>query len=368
MSSAPRLPAHLHRPGREHDGARWHTQAVPDDRVNLDSLIGAWRSTLQAAQAALRSAGSNNDMRGEELALRSRRLSDERAETVRVLGAFAHDRYARPRLVRLLGSSVEAKKLLGLPADVEACVFNVDGILFASAATHADAWQETFDQFIAKRIELTGTSFASFSRWEDYPRLVHGRSRQAAVRAFLASRGISLPEGHADDPPDSETVHGLANRKNHLLLARLEKHGIRAFDGARLYLELAHDARLRCAVVSGSTNTQTLLERAHLSTLIDEVVDGNTARSDQLRRKPAPDMHLAACRRLDVEPEHTALFETTHDGLLAGQAGRFEAVVMVEQDGNAASLRAQGADRVVADLGEILERALAGPATVAQRS
>ena len=74
-------------------------------------------------------------------------------------------------------------------------------------------------------------------------------------------------------------------------------------------------------------------------------------------------MQLTACRLLDVEPENTALFETTHDGLLAGQAGHFEAVVMVDQDGNAASLRAQGADRVVADLGEILERAVAGTAT-----
>jgi beta-phosphoglucomutase-like phosphatase (HAD superfamily) len=132
-------------------------------------------------------------------------------------------------------------------------VFSVDGVLVASAAIHADAWKETFDEFIARRIARTAGSFVPFSRRVDYPKLVHGRSRMGAVREFLASRGISLPEGLPDDPPGTETVNGLANRKKTALLRCLEQHGVSAFDGARLYLELAHDAQMRCAVVSGSS-------------------------------------------------------------------------------------------------------------------
>lgn len=333
---------------------------MSDERIDLDSLIGAWREAFMAGQAALHAADRDHDMSGPELRRRSLRLSDERAETVRALGALAGDRYARPRLVRLLASPVETKKLLGLPADVQACVFNVDGVLVASAALHAEVWKEMFNQFIGKRIEPTGIPYATFSRRVDYPTLVHGRSRPDAVRGFLASRGISVAEGLPDDPPDSDTVHGLANRKKQMLLDRLEQSGVNAFDGARLYLELAHDARLRCAVVSGSTNTRLLLQRASLDTLVDACIDGNTADSDDLRRKPAPDMLLAACRHLEVDPEHTAIFETSLDGVLAGRAGHFELVVAVEQNGNAAALRAQGADRVITDLGEILELALGG--------
>jgi len=333
---------------------------MSNERIDLDSLIGAWREAFMAGQAALHAADRDHDMSGTELRRRSLRLSDERAATVRALGALADDHYARPRLVRLLASPVETKKLLGLPADVQACVFNVDGVLVASAALHAEVWKEMFNRFIARRIERSGVPFATFSRRIDYPTLVHGRSRPDAVRAFLASRGISLAEGLPDDPPDSETVHGLANSKKHMLLTRLERSGVNAFDGARLYLELAHDAGLHCAVVSGSTNTRFLLQRANLDTLVDGCIDGNTADSDDLRRKPAPDMYLAACRDLDVDPEHTALFETTEDGVLAGRAAHFEFVVGVDQDGHARALRAIGADRVVADLGEILEQALAG--------
>jgi HAD superfamily hydrolase (TIGR01509 family) len=182
-----------------------------------------------------------------------------------------------------------------------------------------------------------------------------------AVRGFLASRGISLPEGRPDDPPASETVLGLANRKNLALLRLLRRQGVSMYAGARLYLQLAHDAGVRCAVVSGSTHTEALLARARLATLIEDCVDGRTMLAERLHRKPAPDMLLAACRHLNVAPDHTAVFETTPDGVRAGRAGGFGLVVAVEQDGNAEALRARGADLVVADLGEILERELAAP-------
>jgi beta-phosphoglucomutase-like phosphatase (HAD superfamily) len=331
---------------------------VATELFDLDALIGAWRAAFQAAEEAIRAAARDHDLSASELGTRSRGLSDERTATVQELDSLARERHARPSLVRLVASPREAKLLLGLPADVEACVFNVDGVLVASAAIHADAWKETFDEFIARRVERTGGTFASFSRRVDYPTLIHGKSREAAVREFLASRGISLSEGSPDDEPGAETVQGLANRKNRALLRRLDQHGVNAFAGARLYLELAQDARLSCAVVSGSTHTETLLARAGLTELIADCVDGRTMLAEGLERKPAPDMLLSACRHLGVDPAHTAVFETAEDGVVAGRTGGFSLVVAVDQEGNAEALRRVGADLVVADLGEILEQAL----------
>jgi beta-phosphoglucomutase-like phosphatase (HAD superfamily) len=263
-------------------------------------------------------------------------------------------------LVRLVASSWEAKRLLGLPADTVACVFNVDGILVPSAAIHAEAWKMTFDEFNARRLERTGVPLAAFSVDVDYPRLIHGRSAIASVHEFLASRGITLLDGGPDDSPGSETVNGLANRKSRALFEVLTRRGAHPFQGARLYLELVRDAAMRCGVVSGSTHAHLLLERARLAGLIDAYVDGNTARSEQLRRKPAPDMLLAACRQLGVSPERTAVFETTLDGVEAGRVGKFEMVVAVDQHREARGLEAHGADLVVTDLGELLERQLSG--------
>lgn len=255
---------------------------------------------------------------------------------------------------------MEAKRLLGVPADTTACVFNVDGVLVASAAVHAEAWRDAFDELIAGRIEHTGLALASFSIEVDYPQHIHGRTRSAAVRGFLASRGIALPDGSPDDRPGAETVHGVANRKTEALRERLTRERVDPYEGARLYLELAQDAKLRCAVVSGSTNLQLLLDRARLAGLVDDCVDGNTALAEGLRRKPEPDMLLAACRHLDVDPEHAVVFETTPDGVAAGRAAGFELVVAVDRDGRARALQEEGADLVVADLGELLERQLGG--------
>jgi len=330
---------------------------MASEPVDFDALIGHWRAALESANRALRSA--EGDLSSAELRGRSRHLAEERVATVNLLDAVARERLANRSLVRLVTASWEVRRLLALPSDTEACVFNVDGVLVGSAAIHAAAWRQMFDEFEYWWIERTGEAFPPFTVTVDYPRLIHGKSRTDAVRDFLSNRGIELPEGSRDDPVGARTVHGLAARKEQLLLRHVREGHVRAYEGARLYLELAHDAGIRSAVVSGSTNMRLLLDRAHLSPLVDDFVDGNTMAAEGLRRKPSPDALLAACRHLGVAPERTAVFETTRDGVVAGRAGHFELVVGVEQDGDGRALLAEGADRVISDLGDIFEQVVA---------
>ena len=318
--------------------------------VSVDVLRARWRVAFDAAVAALRSA--RPCLPPDELQRRSNLLEAERGPTTELLQALARDRH-ESRQVSLTFSPWEARQLLGLPADVQACVFTLDGVLIGSAAIHADAWAETFDELISRRIERTGGRFAPFNPRVDYPRHIHGKPRLDGVRAFLASRGISLPEGDPGDPPGLETVHGLANRKNQSLLQRLDEQGVHAFDGSRRYLEIAHDAGLQCAVVSASANTPTILERSGLADLIDQSVDGNTIVAERLRAKPAPDTLLAACRQLGVDPQHAAAFETTPAGIAAARAAGFRTVIGVNSTGRADGPRVEAADVVVTGLDEL---------------
>jgi len=325
--------------------------------VDLDSLIGGWREAFESAHSALL-AGSH-ELSADALHEWSRRLNDERTTTAHLLEALARDRHARRMLVRLVAAPWEAKRLLGLPPEVEACVFNLDGVLIGSAELHAEAWRETFDELLSGRVDQLGVPSVPFSVRVDYPLHIHGRPRLEGVRDFLASRGIALPEGSESDPPGAQTVHGMANRKSELLLAVLAEHGVTSFEGARLYLELARDAGMRCAVVSASANATTMLQQARLSDYVDVCVDGTAMLAEGLRRKPAPDTLLAACERLDVEPTRVAVFETTPDGVDAARSAGFAVVVGVDQGGERNALRAHGAGLIVADLGEVLERTLA---------
>ncbi len=335
---------------------RSETSAI-DARVDLESLIDGWRTAFDSTEDALRSA--SRDLLPADVAARRRSLGDERIATARLLEDLARERHASSFLVRLVMSSWEAKRLLGVPADAVACIFNADGVLVASAAIHARAWERVFDGFIRRRIERTGEPLPSFSVDVDYPAHIHGRTRIEAIHAFLASRGLAIPDGAPSDPPTAETVNGLANAKLLALADLVARQGVAAFEGARLYLELVHDARMTSAVVSGSTNTRLLLSRAHLDALVDDFVDGTTMRTEHLRRKPAPDALLAACRHLGVEPERTVVFETTCAGIAAGRAASFEFVVGIAREGEGRALGPVGADLVAASLGDMLERQLA---------
>src|SRR6187455_3304448 len=172
---------------------------VAVEPLDFDTLVGSWRRAFEAARRALEAG--RHDLPATETAVRSHRLADERAATVRVLDSFARERQLKQFLVRLVATSWESKRLLGVPADAVACVFNVDGVLVPSSTIHAEAWKATFDELITRLIERTGVPFPSFSMSADYPQLIHGRSRIGSVHEFLASRGITLPDGSPDDAP-----------------------------------------------------------------------------------------------------------------------------------------------------------------------
>jgi beta-phosphoglucomutase family hydrolase len=244
--------------------------------------------------------------------------------------------------------------VLGLPDDTAACLFDLDGVLTDTAAVHNRAWTEMFDAYLTERAERLGGEVVPFDPDSDYPEYVDGRPRAEGVRAFLASRGIELPAGDPDDPPTAETVYGLGNRKNELLLRAIDRDGVRVFDGSRAYLVAARAAGLRRAVVSSSANTRQVLDVTGLAGYVEVVVDGTTVRAGQLRGKPAPDTFLAAAERLGVGPDRAAVFEDATSGVEAGRAGGFGCVVGVDRIGHAAQLRAHGADLVVTDLSELL--------------
>jgi beta-phosphoglucomutase family hydrolase len=249
--------------------------------------------------------------------------------------------------------------MLGLPDGIEACLFDLDGVLTKTAKVHAAAWKEMFDGYLRQRAERTGEQFVAFDAGDDYDEYVDGKPRYDGVRSFLASRGIELPDGSPDDAPSAETVDGLGNRKNELVLKIIERDGVEAYEGSVRYVRAARDAGLRRAVVSSSTNCRDVLKAAGIIDLFEEIVDGVVAAREGLKGKPAPDTFLAGARALGVGAEQAAVFEDAVAGVAAGRAGGFGFVVGVDRVGHADALRAHGAGIVVRDLAELLEEARA---------
>jgi beta-phosphoglucomutase family hydrolase len=246
--------------------------------------------------------------------------------------------------------------VLGLPGNIQALLFDLDGVLTQTAKVHAAAWKQTFDEFLRQRAQEPGSEFVPFDEVADYDEYVDGMPREDGVRSFLSSRGIELPEGASNDPPQAQTIHGVGNNKNERVLKLIHDQGVEPYEGSVRYVRAARDAGLPRAVVSSSANCRDVLKAAGIDDLFETIVDGVVAERDQLRGKPAPDTFLAGARALGIEPSSAAVFEDALAGVEAGHAGNFGFVVGVDRVGQRDALKAHGADIVVDDLAELLEQ------------
>lgn len=245
--------------------------------------------------------------------------------------------------------------MLGLPGETRGCLFDLDGVLTKTAQLHAAAWKQLFDGYLGDRARRLGEPFVPFDPVRDYNRDVDGKPREEGVRSFLATRGIQLPAGSSDDPPGAETTHGLGARKNEILIGLLRERGVRTYEGSIRYVRAARTAGLRTAVVSSSLNCREVLIAAQIADLFEIRIDGVIAHQQHLQGKPRPDTYLAAARALHLQPARCVVFEDALAGVEAGRAGGFGFVVGVDRTGQAAELRARGADVVVSSLADLLE-------------
>jgi beta-phosphoglucomutase family hydrolase len=236
--------------------------------------------------------------------------------------------------------------MLKLPDGITACLFDLDGVITQTAKLHAAAWKEMFDDFLRERSEETGEPFEEFTP-RDYDRYVDGRPRLDGVRAFLAARGIEQ---------DDELVRRLGDRKNDLVLQLIRERGVEVYDGSIDFVKEAQREGLRRAVVSSSANTREVLRSVGIEELFEAVVDGIVAQREGLPGKPAPDTFLAGARALGAEAPQAVVFEDALAGVEAGRAGGFGYVVGVDRTGQRDALAEHGADIVVDDLSELIER------------
>ena len=326
--------------------------------AEVERLAGhAWMA-LEAADAGIRAA--SHYIAPAEVARHRRLLAEERARTIGDLHHLADDLYADSPLLHWLDVPTPTRRLLGLPNAVNACIFDLDTVLTTSTSLHVAAWADTFDAFLLDRAARQGAAFIPFDRVRDYTTYLAERPRLDGVRLFLRSRGLTVPDGHPDDPAGSETVYGLANRKASALQHHLEREGVAGYIGSRCYLEAAALVGIGRAVVSASVKTDEILERAGLGGLVDARIDGFAIEAAHLSPKPAPDTLIAACHLLGAEPGQSAAFEAAPAGILAARAAGMALVVAVQREGAYEAIHSAGPDVVVSDLAQLLDHGSTG--------
>ena len=237
----------------------------------------------------------------------------------------------------------------------DAVLFDLDGVVTNTAKLHAACWKQMFDEYLQKRAGERGEAFRPFDLATDYRLYLDGKPRFDGVRDFLASRGIKLPEGDSDNPPQAETVRGLGNRKNELVSNAIERIGVEAYEGSIRFIDQLRRDKFKIALVTSSENCAAVLKAAKLESFFDVRVDGHMVEKQNLAGKPAPDTFLMAARLLGVEPRRAVVVEDAISGVQAGSSGHFGLVIGVARKGNAEELKQHGAHLVVTDLGELVD-------------
>jgi beta-phosphoglucomutase family hydrolase len=236
----------------------------------------------------------------------------------------------------------------------DAVLLDLDGVITDTASMHAACWKQMFDEYLQTRATERGEAFRPFDLATDYRLYVDGKPRFDGVRDFLTSRGIHLPEGTPEDPPQADTVGGLGNRKNDLVNDVIAAVGVEPYAGTVAFVRQLRHQGVKVAVVTASQNCDAVLKAAKLEDFFEVRVDGNTVREHHLAGKPAPDTFLMAAKLLGADPTRSVVVEDAISGVQAGRQGNFGCVIGVARKGNAEELRRHGAHLVVHDLGELV--------------
>ena len=236
----------------------------------------------------------------------------------------------------------------------DAVLFDLDGVLTATAKIHAACWKKTFDEYLQRRAAKNHQPFRPFDLDRDYSLYVDGKPRYDGVKSFLESRGIHLPYGDPRDPPDRETICGVGNHKEEMVIKTIKTVGVEVYEGSVAWVRHLRQEGIKTAVVSSSENCLAVLKAGGIDGLFDVRVDGHVVEDQKLPGKPAPDTYLHAAALLGASPRRAVVVEDAISGVEAGRNGGFGLVIGVDRKGHADALRENGADVVVADLKEML--------------
>jgi beta-phosphoglucomutase-like phosphatase (HAD superfamily) len=306
----------------------------------LDTIAFRWQAALDAGSAALEA--NTHTLPPAELSMRRQELAQDRREIAALLSSLAAALGVDPK--PWLPTWPVTPHMLGLGSDARACIFDLDGVLTDSDALHAAAWAETLDPVLQSLAHSTPFALVPFDAETDYVLYFDGRTRLDGIRLFLESRGLHLPDSAVQD---------IARRKGELLEGRLAHRGVAALRDARRFLQAARYAHLGCAVVSASMTALPMLEVAQLVELVDVRIDAETIRVEHLRPRPSPDLLIAACDELGVEPDEAVSLTHSGPGVIACRAAGMPAIGVATGE-EAERLRDYGAEHVVPSLSGLL--------------
>jgi beta-phosphoglucomutase len=190
---------------------------------------------------------------------------------------------------------------------IEACLFDLDGVLVDTAKYHFIAWKALAEEL--------GISFTP----EDNEQM-KGISRMQSLEIMLEIGDLQFS--------DQEKLK-MAEKKNKLYVSYIEQmKPEEILPGVKNFLQELRNYDIKIALGSASKNAPMILERIRLTEIFDAIVDGNSI----TEAKPNPEVFLKCAEKLGVLPENCVVFEDAIAGIEAAQHANMYSVGIGEQE------------------------------------
>jgi len=190
---------------------------------------------------------------------------------------------------------------------IEACIFDLDGVITDTAEYHYLGWKKMADD-------------ENFRFDRSINERLRGVSRRQSLQIILRYNGKQLPE---------EKMAGLMEKKNEYyrqLLEEITEEGY--LPGIKNLIIALRKRGIKTAIASASKNAQMVIKNLKGEKLFDLIADGHSVE----RTKPAPDLFLYTAEKLGVSPSKSVVFEDAEAGIIAAIAGGFLCVGIGPED------------------------------------
>ncbi len=179
---------------------------------------------------------------------------------------------------------------------VQACLFDLDGVIVDTAKYHYLAWRQLANQL-------------GFDLTLEQNELLKGISRMESLEIVLGIGGVTLSE--------EEKLKYAAEKNTQYLEFCKQITPDDALPGVRDFLDELKADSIKTGLGSASKNAKTILTNLDMLDYFDTIVDGNRA----TKGKPDPQVFLMGAEDLSVAPEHCIVFEDAVAGIQAAKAG-----------------------------------------------
>ncbi|MFL0267457.1 beta-phosphoglucomutase [Candidatus Clostridium radicumherbarum] len=184
---------------------------------------------------------------------------------------------------------------------IEACLFDLDGVLVDTAKYHYLAWKKLANEL-------------GFQFTEENNERLKGVSRMKSLEILLEIGGENL---------DDNTKIALAEKKNNWYVEYISKMDeSEILPGVKEFLIAVRKAGIKTCLGSVSKNAMTILKRINLIEYFDGIIDGNMVTN----AKPDPEVFVKGTEILGVTAENCVVFEDAIAGIEAAHRAHMYAV------------------------------------------